>query len=125
MSARRSAVETLRVSAQSPPPPNAVIPEVTVQVRVHWPAGMGHTPLIERLIADATRSVIDKIHATEAALADSRTMDDAGLRSSMEERVRPKDQVGGSSPSGGTTGATTRMSVVDETIPTSTAEGRV
>ena len=40
-------------SAQSPEAPNAVVPAITIEFRVAWPAGMGHESRVRELVEEA------------------------------------------------------------------------
>lgn len=77
MSKRQGFVVSRKVKAESPLSPNAVVPAITVELRVHWPARMGHEPEV--------------LHQIEAALIEAR----AALRTHTDpptERDRIVDE---------------------------------
>ena len=62
---RRTGVQVVRrEAAASRDSPNATVPQITVEVRVHWPPGMSHEPKVCELVAlvaqDAITAVLER-----------------------------------------------------------------
>lgn len=63
MSSRLSAVVTLRVPVDGGEPPRQYVPEVTVQVRVHYPA-LTPMPAVLEILDAAYAEVVEKLRAS-------------------------------------------------------------
>lgn len=70
MAKREGFLVSRQVKAMSPASPNAVAPKITVEVRVHWPAHMGHEDEVlrelEAAVVEARAAVVARTRPATA-----------------------------------------------------------
>lgn len=95
MAARQGFTASRYEKAMSPASPNAVTPAITVELRVHWPARMGHEAEVLRLIEETLVEAREKLaaatfepteHARAIAAADEYSERIARLRAGCSAR---------------------------------------
>ena len=69
MAKRESITVTRTEAADSPPAPHQVVAAITVEMRVAWPAGMGHEDDLRRVLEEAYLAALDEIDERSTQLA--------------------------------------------------------